>query len=210
MNIRPLLRDLLFVISYGEPTESAICTDFAEPINSSSSWSKFMASSKSSGKRGVGRPRKRVNRKLLKQLAEAQLTMAEISAITKVSVDTLKRNFADVIDLGRESGVGSMKRALFRAGSNTRRPNVAAQRFYLMNYGGMKDAHEHSGPGGAPIPIEISSAEENEQRIAELLAKAKKVDGGNTAVGSVGTEPKRTGGVDSAPGGAGEVPGSQR
>jgi hypothetical protein len=154
-------------------------------------------------KRTAGRPRKQINRKMLKQLAQAQLSNGEMAQILGCSPDTLERNFAAVIKAGREHGVGCVRRRLFQTATNARKPNVAAQIFFLKNYGGMKDAQEHSGPNGGPIPLQIGTPEENERRIAELLAKS------GASLESVSTQPGGAGRAHPETGSTAEVPGSE-
>lgn len=57
-----------------------------------------------------GRPEKEVDEKLIYELAKIHCTMQEISAVTKVSVDTLERRFMDLIKEARDEGRASLRR----------------------------------------------------------------------------------------------------
>ncbi len=59
---------------------------------------------------GAGRPRLVIDKDLLEQLAKIQCTMEEIAAVLGCSVDTLERNFADVIKKGKDAGKASLRR----------------------------------------------------------------------------------------------------
>ena len=59
---------------------------------------------------GAGRPRLIIDKDLLEQLAKIQCTMEEIAAVLGCSVDTLERNFADVIKKGKDEGKASLRR----------------------------------------------------------------------------------------------------
>lgn len=59
---------------------------------------------------GAGRPRLVIDKDLLEQLAKIQCTMEEIAAVLGCSVDTLERNFADVIKKGKDEGKASLRR----------------------------------------------------------------------------------------------------
>lgn len=59
---------------------------------------------------GAGRPRLVIDKDLLEQLAKIQCTMQEIAAVLGCSVDTLERNFADVIKKGKDEGKASLRR----------------------------------------------------------------------------------------------------
>ena len=57
-----------------------------------------------------GRPPLNIDPELIRRLAEIQATMAEIASVAGCSVDTLERNFADIIKKGREAGKCSLRR----------------------------------------------------------------------------------------------------
>ena len=61
----------------------------------------------------MARPPKKVNPRQVEALAKLQCTMIEMSQVLGVSVDTLERRFADIIERGREFGRMSIKRKQF-------------------------------------------------------------------------------------------------
>lgn len=61
----------------------------------------------------IGRPPLDLDPELLETLAGFNLSMAEIAAVAKCSVDTLERRFAEVIESGRANGRASLKRRQF-------------------------------------------------------------------------------------------------
>lgn len=63
----------------------------------------------------VGRPKIELNADQVLELAKLQCTYKEMAAFFSCSVDTLERNFADIIDKGKELGKTSLRRAQFRA-----------------------------------------------------------------------------------------------
>lgn len=115
----------------------------------------------------MARPRKRLNAELVMQLAQAQLTTAEIATICKCSKDTIERRFAARLKAWKDEGVGSVRRELFLTAMSTSKGKVPAMIFYLKNYGGMADKHEHSGPGGQPIQYQQLDSL-NAQQLAEI------------------------------------------
>ena len=90
--------------------------------------------------RQVGRPRKRVSARVVKQLAEAQLTNLEIAKVLNCSVDTLARRFGEKIREWRAAGVGSARRELYRVAMRRGGSGkVSALIFFLKNYGRLSD-----------------------------------------------------------------------
>ena len=96
--------------------------------------------------------RKWIDRKLLKELCQAQCSNEEIAGALRVSWDTLQRRYAEVIKVWRGAGVMSARRRLFDLGMRedsvfnkqgkeigTRPTSVSALIFFLKNYGGMSD-----------------------------------------------------------------------
>jgi DNA-binding transcriptional MocR family regulator len=68
------------------------------------------------GERGgdaVARPQKQIDPKLVKRLACAGLTIAEIAATLECSHDTIQRRFASELKDGRERMTSSLKRKQF-------------------------------------------------------------------------------------------------
>lgn len=60
---------------------------------------------------GPGRPAKDINVELLKRHAAIHCTMKELAYLHQCSVDTLERNFADVIKAEKANGQMSLRRA---------------------------------------------------------------------------------------------------
>ena len=58
----------------------------------------------------MARPKKEVDEELLFKLAQIHCTMREMSDIVGVSVDTLKRRYADLIDKGKSEGKMRLRR----------------------------------------------------------------------------------------------------
>lgn len=61
----------------------------------------------------AGRPPLNLDRKLITRLARIHCTHEEIASVVGCSVDTIKRNFADCIEKGREEGKASLRRKQF-------------------------------------------------------------------------------------------------
>jgi len=61
-----------------------------------------------------GAPRKEVDVEILKKLCEVQCTVKEMAYILGVSVDTLNRNYKDVIATGKTLGKVALRRAQWR------------------------------------------------------------------------------------------------
>lgn len=99
----------------------------------------------------MARPRKKLNTKLVRQLAQAQLTTPEIATICGCSADTIERRFAGSLKAWKDEGVGSVRRELFITAMGKSKGKVSSMIFYLKNYGGMSDKHEVTGPDGGPI-----------------------------------------------------------
>lgn len=78
----------------------------------------------------VGRPRKEVNLVTLERLCEIHCTMKEMAMVLGVSVDTLERNYADIIEKGREEGKTSIRRMIYEHG---RKGNSTALKYLIHN-----------------------------------------------------------------------------
>ena len=61
-----------------------------------------------------GRPPIKVDKDVLRNLCEIQCTIKEIAYVLGVSVDTLNRNYRDVIDEGKSQGKIALRRAQWR------------------------------------------------------------------------------------------------
>lgn len=62
----------------------------------------------------MGRPRKKIDAKLVERLAMIDCSVEEIAAVVECSTDTLQRRFAAVMAKGRAQGKTSLRRAQFR------------------------------------------------------------------------------------------------
>lgn len=106
--------------------------------------------------------RKYVNRHILKELCQAQLSNDEISRVLRVSWDTLDRRYAEAIKAWRTLGPASVRRELFLTAMGDSKGKLGAMIFYLKNYGGMADVARNSEPskpldyGNLPIPASQS------------------------------------------------------
>ena len=61
-----------------------------------------------------GAPKKEVDVKVLRNLCEIQCTVKEMAFVLGVSVDTLNRNYKDVIQAGKSQGKIALRRAQWR------------------------------------------------------------------------------------------------
>lgn len=79
----------------------------------------------------AGRPRIKLDEEKLKKCAEKQWTDAELAAFFECSIDTLHRNYADLIDTSRANGKAKLRDLIWQraiAGSD-RMLEHAANRF---------------------------------------------------------------------------------
>lgn len=74
-----------------------------------------MASKTETNPKGAGRPKKPIDEKLVYELAKIHATMKEIAAACDCSVDTLERNFADLIHKGKDEGRITLRRMQWNA-----------------------------------------------------------------------------------------------
>ena len=108
---------------------------------------------------GVGRPKSKVDEKILGNLAHIGCTLEEIGSILGVSARTLQRNFAEIIDASREKGKASLRKKMFEKAIN--KDNTHMQIWLSKNYLGMKDRmvnEQISEP--LPLIIEAEDAQE--------------------------------------------------
>lgn len=61
-----------------------------------------------------GRPKIEIDEAILRNLCEIQCTVKEIAYVMGVSVDTLNRNYSDVIQAGKSQGKVALRRAQWR------------------------------------------------------------------------------------------------
>ena len=86
---------------------------------------------------GVGRPKAKIDQKILGNLAHIGCTIEECGSVLGVSARTLQRNFADIIDMNREKGKASLRKKMFEKAIN--KDNTHMQIWLSKNYLGMKD-----------------------------------------------------------------------
>tara|TARA_R100001480_G_scaffold47116_1_gene60201 strand:- start:450 stop:851 length:402 start_codon:yes stop_codon:yes gene_type:complete len=86
---------------------------------------------------GVGRPKSKVDAKILGNLAHIGCTIEEIGSILGVSARTLQRNFAEIISSNKEKGKASLRKKMFDKAIN--KDNTNMQIWLSKNYLGMKD-----------------------------------------------------------------------
>lgn len=63
----------------------------------------------------AGRPKKIIDADLVLDLAKIHCTMKEMAGICDCSVDTLERNFAEIISKGRQEGKMTLRRLQWNA-----------------------------------------------------------------------------------------------
>ena len=81
-------------------------------------------------KKPVGRPRIELDELQVEELAKIGCTLAEMSAVMRVSVDTLTANFSEAIARGKENGKKSVRMMLFEHG---RKGNSTALKYLIHN-----------------------------------------------------------------------------
>lgn len=111
---------------------------------------KLTAKAEPEARKGMGRPRKKVDAKAVIDLASKSMTAEEIAASLNISHDTITRRFASELAKGRELCNASLRRKQFQramAGSEKMLIHLGKNRL------GQKDAveHEHTGLDGGPM-----------------------------------------------------------
>ena len=86
---------------------------------------------------GVGRPKVKIDEKILGNLAHIGCTIEEIGSILGVSARTLKRNYAEIIQANKNKGKASLRKKMFDKAVN--KDNTHMQIWLSKNYLGMKD-----------------------------------------------------------------------
>ena len=108
---------------------------------------------------GVGRPRSKVDEKVLGNLAHIGSTIEECADILGVSARTLKRNFADIIHTHRNKGKASLRKKMYEKAVT--KDNTHMQIWLSKNYLQMSDRiinEQISEP--LPLIIEAEDVEE--------------------------------------------------
>ncbi len=85
-----------------------------------------------------GRPKKEIDVQVLKHLCEMQCTLTECAHVLGVSTDTLKRNYSDVIQMGKSQGKISLRRAQWK--NAIEKNNVTMQIWLGKNILGQTDS----------------------------------------------------------------------
>lgn len=87
--------------------------------------------------KGAGRKKIQLDESMLLKLAELHCNWKEIAYVMDVSVDTLKRNYADIIDKGYALGKIKLRRAMMRNACEN--DNAVIQIFLAKNLLGMEN-----------------------------------------------------------------------
>jgi len=108
---------------------------------------------------GVGRPRAKVDEKVLGNLAHIGCTIEECGDVLGVSARTLKRNFADIIHTHKNKGKASLRKKMYEKAVT--KDNTHMQIWLSKNYLQMSDRiinEQISEP--LPLIIEAEDVEE--------------------------------------------------
>lgn len=91
-----------------------------------------------------GRPFIKIDVDLLKQLCSIQCTMKELAACLDCSVDTLERNYADIIEKAREGGRKSLRRLQFEHAKKSWGMALFLGKIYLGQKEAITDGTQYS------------------------------------------------------------------
>ena len=105
---------------------------------------------------GVGRPRAKVDEKVLGNLAHIGCTIEECGDVLGVSARTLKRNYAEIIQANKNKGKASLRKKMFDKAVN--KDNTHMQIWLSKNYLGMKDRMVNEQIS-EPLPLIIEAAD---------------------------------------------------
>lgn len=111
-----------------------------------------MTEKSKSNPKGAGRKKIELDRDMILKLAELQCNWKEIAYICECSVDTLKRNYADIIDKGYAQGKIKLRRAMFR--NAVENDNAVIQIFLAKNLLGMQNDPVNQGEDSVVLPWE--------------------------------------------------------
>ena len=109
---------------------------------------------------GVGRPRSKVDEKVLGNLAHIGCPIEECADILGVSARTLKRNFADIIHTHRNKGKASLRKKMYEKAVT--KDNTHMQIWLSKNYLGMSDRIINEQIS-EPLPLIIEAEDVEEQ-----------------------------------------------
>lgn len=91
---------------------------------------------KDTAKKKGGRPKIQLNEKQVVELAKIHCTMKEIAGVMDCSVDTLERNYAEIIKKGKEEGKTTLRHSMWR---NAMKGNVTMQIWLSKQLLGMRE-----------------------------------------------------------------------
>ena len=111
-----------------------------------------MTEKSKSNPKGAGRKKIELDRDMILKLAELQCNWKEIAYVCECSVDTLKRNYADIIDKGYAQGKIKLRRAMFR--NAVENDNAVIQIFLAKNLLGMANDPVNQGEDSVVLPWE--------------------------------------------------------
>lgn len=102
--------------------------------------------------KGAGRKKIQLDEDMLLKLAELHCNWKEIAWVMDCSVDTLKRNYADIIDKGYALGKIKLRRAMMRNACEN--DNAVMQIFLAKNLLGMENDPGTSKDDALVLPWE--------------------------------------------------------
>ena len=103
---------------------------------------------------GVGRPKVKIDEKILGNLAHIGCTIEECGDVLGVSARTLQRNFADLIHSHKNKGKASLRKKMYEKAVT--KDNTYMQIWLSKNYLGMKDRTVNEQIA-EPIPLIIEA-----------------------------------------------------
>ena len=105
---------------------------------------------------GVGRPRSKIDVKILGNLAHIGCTYEECGDVLGVSARTLKRNYADIIQVNKNKGKASLRKKMYEKAVT--KDNTHMQIWLSKNYLGMSDRIINEQIS-EPLPLIIEAEE---------------------------------------------------
>jgi hypothetical protein len=116
-----------------------------------------------------GRPKRRLDERLILHLAQIQCTMEEMAAILEVSEETLRRNYIEVIRLGRSQGCVQLRDMQWGSAKNG---SWRAQEWLGIQHLGQKSRHDdESAPKSFTVNV---LAVPTRDKITEVVTKSQK------------------------------------
>ena len=103
---------------------------------------------------GVGRPKVKIDEKILGNLAHIGCTIEECGDVLGVSARTLQRNFADLIHSHKNKGKASLRKKMYEKAVT--KDNTYMQIWLSKNYLGMSDRIINEQKA-EPIPLIIEA-----------------------------------------------------